>query len=67
MANRAMAAKVERARLQRIELGNAEYLKPMYVGSVKMDRQELATLCAGVAVKKCDAVMVHRRSWGRGL
>lgn len=67
MANRALLAKAARAVTQRRELGNAEYLKPFYVSAPRIARSELATLCEGVAVRRVDAVMVQRRSWGRGL
>lgn len=54
MANRAMALKVERARNQRIELGNQEYFKPDYILAPKITHEELARLCDGVKVKRCE-------------
>jgi hypothetical protein len=52
MANRALLAKVARATTQRRELGNAEYLKPVYISAPKITSSELAVLCAGVKVTR---------------
>jgi hypothetical protein len=50
MANRALEAKATRAKGQRIEAGNREYLKPEYIGSYKITSDELAKLCEGVKI-----------------
>lgn len=59
MANRAMNAKFERAKRQRIALGQLEYAKPDYVGNDNLDGQyrEMRELIAAVPasrITKCE-------------
>ena len=63
MANRALQAKVVRATTQRRELGNAEYLKPVYVSAPKITSAELAVLCAGVKVTRCERSGHQSGTW----
>lgn len=58
MANRALAAKFERARGQRIEAGHQEYTKAAYTTAPKaLARAELEALIAQWSgeIKKCPA------------